>query len=191
MLLGEVPELVPSARKIAEEQDDEPSLGELLEALAGLLAAVLAPGLEAGARSACREEGQTLGRWFGAVEALAADDDDDEARFFVGSAFLETLGPQARSRAAPWLGPATRTILADLEEGWPEEDHLAWDEDEDPGDIDDEDVPGPSWARPIGGGSPGEVEQPGRRGLRPGAWPDGRPRPLRCSERGPRPPPRR
>jgi hypothetical protein len=134
MLLREVPELVPSARQIAEEQDDEPCLGELLEALAALVVIQLAAGPEEEARSARREEraeDDSLGRWFEAVEALA-DDDDDEARFLVGSAFLGSLGPQSRVLAARWLGPATETILADLEEGWPEEDHLAWAEDRDP-----------------------------------------------------------
>jgi hypothetical protein len=139
MLLREVPELIPGARQIAEEQDDEPWLGELLEALAGLVAVELAPSLEEEAWSGRRQEreNETLDRWFEAVEALAADD-DDEARFLVGSAFLDSLGPQTRALAARWLGPATRTILADLEEGWPEEDDLEWDDDEDAGETHDQ-----------------------------------------------------
>jgi hypothetical protein len=140
-LLRKVPELVPSAQQMAEEQDDEPCLGELLEALAGLVLNELAPGPDEEARLLRLDEpdeSDTLGRWFEAVEALAAGDDDEEARFLVGSAFLGSLGPLSRVLAARWLGPATRTILADLEEGWPEEDHLAWDEDEEPGWADDQ-----------------------------------------------------
>jgi hypothetical protein len=150
MLLREVPELIPSARQIAEEQDDEPCLGELLEALASLVAIELAPPHEERSWSPGRDEDETLGRYFGAVEALAADDGDDEARFLVGSAFLGFLGPQIRALAARRLGPATQTILADLDEGWPEEDHLERDEDEDSGRADDEEATSRTgrWATP-------------------------------------------
>lgn len=131
LLLRAVPELVPSARRIAEEQDDAPVLGELLEALADLVTIELGPGFEDRPGPSAVDREATLDRWFGAVEALAVDGDDDEARFLVGSAFLDALGPSTRARAMPWLRPGTRAILADLEGGWPEEDELPWPEEHD------------------------------------------------------------
>jgi hypothetical protein len=125
-----VPELLPSARRIAEEQDDAPCLSELLEALAALVTVELGPGFGDRRASPAPDHEAALDRWFGAVEALAVDDEDDEARFLVGSAFLDVLGPYARTRAVPWLGRGTRAILADLEAGWPEEDELRWEDDE-------------------------------------------------------------
>lgn len=163
VLLRQVPELRQRAGEIAEEQDDEPRLGELLDALADLVINELAggrqprttpagedtrtaPGGQERGKAEGPDEGaeeETLGRWFGAVEALAADGDEDDVAFLVGSAFLDSLGPQIRTLAEPWLGPATQAILADLDAGWPREDHLAWDaqdpedHDEDPDDEDD------------------------------------------------------
>jgi hypothetical protein len=176
ILLREVPELRQSARQIAEEQDDEPHLGELLDALADLVINELAlshraratpageearatpageearatpAGEEARATPAGEETGpqrpeeaaepgaeeETLGRWFAAVEALAADGDEDDVAFLVGSAFLDSLGPQIRTLVEPWLGPATQAILAELDAGWPADDHLPGD-DEDPAEED-------------------------------------------------------
>ena len=137
MLLSEVPELIPSARRIAEEQDDAPGLGELLEALAALVTVELGPGFDDRPRPRAIDDEATLDRWFAAVEALAGDGADEEARFLVGSAFLDALGPYTRARAVPWLRRGTRTILADLEAGWPGEDELRWDGEGDDG-ADDE-----------------------------------------------------
>lgn len=130
-LLRQVPELTPSARQMAEDQDDEPCLGELLEALAGLVSDELAPGLGAKRAAPDADDWAMLGRWFAAVEALAADDHDCDAPFLVGSAFLDSLGPDTRARATPWLGPATRAILADLDASWPQEDFMGSPDEED------------------------------------------------------------
>lgn len=173
-LLRQVPELVPSARRIAEEQDDEPFLGELLEALAALVTVELGRGFGDRPGPPAGDHAAALDRWFGAVEALAVDD-DDEARFLVGSAFLDALGPYTRARAVPWLGRGTRTILTDLEAGWPEEEELRSDDE---GEEEKEEG--------VGTGPSASEEAPG---LTPGAWPDGPPPPPRCSGPGPGPPP--
>jgi hypothetical protein len=130
-LLREVPELAPSVRRIAEEQDDEPCLSELLGALADLVDRVAF----ARGRSFDPAGEELLKRCFQAVEVLAAEDDDSDGPFLVGSAFLDALSSEARARVAPLLGPATQAVLADLELGWPEEELALW---EAGGGLDDE-----------------------------------------------------
>ncbi|HEY6624945.1 MAG TPA: hypothetical protein VIX85_13980 [Acidimicrobiales bacterium] len=57
-----------------------------------------------------------LERALSAIEIVAASQDIESAEL-VGYAFLDSLSPLDRDRIRPWLGPRTRSLLEELDDG--------------------------------------------------------------------------
>jgi hypothetical protein len=108
VLLSGVPEFGPSYLALVEIFDDDPGGPAVFTELADFVSDRLV---------AIEAERPVLERALAAVESVAtAGGDADE---LVGYAFLDSMSPEDRRLIAPWLGPATRSLLDELDAGMP------------------------------------------------------------------------
>ena len=104
LLLRQVPELAERYLALVEDVDGDPGAAAAFEELGGLVAEL--------AQELGRVE-PLLVRALAAVEEVAAGSEDAEE--LVGGSFLDSLSPDDVRLLAPWLGPATKTVVENLE----------------------------------------------------------------------------
>ncbi len=108
VVLTGVPEFGPAYLALVEAFDDDPGGPAVFTELADFVADRLV---------AIEAERPVLERALAAVESVAAA--GGEADELVGYAFLDSLSLEDRRLIAPWLGPATRSLLEELDAGMP------------------------------------------------------------------------
>ena len=107
-LLSGVPEFGPAYLALVEVFDDDPGGPAIFTELADFVSERLL---------AIEAERPVLERALAAVELVATS--GGEADELVGYAFLDSLSPEDRRLITPWLGPATRLLMDDLDAGFP------------------------------------------------------------------------
>ncbi|HVB93215.1 MAG TPA: hypothetical protein VND67_02770 [Acidimicrobiales bacterium] len=107
-LLNGVPEFGPAYLALVEVFDDDPGGPAVFTELADFVSERLV---------AIEAERPVLERALAAVELVATA--GGEADELVGYAFLDSLSPEDRRLIIPWLGPATRSLLDELDAGLP------------------------------------------------------------------------
>lgn len=107
-VLRAVPELTPRVLALADAADDDPGACAVLEALAEMVADLLEP---------MERLQPALLRCLDAVEQVASLSPDAED--LVAWAFLDALDPTARRGLAPWFGPRTAALAAQVDERGP------------------------------------------------------------------------
>ncbi|HEV3266223.1 MAG TPA: hypothetical protein VG014_11915 [Acidimicrobiales bacterium] len=108
VLLSGVPEFGPAYLALVEAFDDDPGGPAVFTELADFVSERLV---------AIEAERPVLERALAAVESVATA--GGEADELVGYAFLDSFSPEDRRLIAPWLGPATRLLLDELDAGMP------------------------------------------------------------------------
>jgi hypothetical protein len=108
VLLSRVPEFGPAYLALVEAFDDDPGGPAVFTELADFVSERLV---------AIEAERPVLERALAAVESVATA--GGEADDLVGYAFLDSLSPEDRRLIAPWLGPATRSLMDELDAGMP------------------------------------------------------------------------
>jgi hypothetical protein len=114
-LLRRLPEFGPTYRELVEAFDDDPGGPVVFTELADFVSDHLVT---------AASDQRLLARALAAVEAIAGRDDDVSE--LIAYAFLDSLSPDDRHLIRPWLGPATRWLLDQLEvggDGPPEPSH--------------------------------------------------------------------
>jgi hypothetical protein len=111
-LLRWLPEFGPTYRELVVAFDDDPGGPAVFTELADFVSVHLIT---------AASDQRLLARALAAVEAIAGEGDDVSE--LIAYAFLDSLSPDDRHRISPWLGPATRGLLDQLEVGgdWPPE----------------------------------------------------------------------
>ena len=108
VVLSGVPEFGPAYLALVESFDDDPGGPAVFTELADFVSERLV---------AIEAERPVLERALAAVESVATA--GGEADELIGYAFLDSLSPEDRRLIAPWLGPASRSLLDELDAGLP------------------------------------------------------------------------
>jgi hypothetical protein len=103
VLLEVVPEFIPTYRSLLEAFDDDPEGPVVFTELADFVSD----------RLGHLDSPTVLDRVLAVVESVVLDDVDGSE--LVAYAFLDSLSPDDRRRIVPWLGPATRRLLDELD----------------------------------------------------------------------------
>ncbi|MGA7419184.1 MAG: hypothetical protein WB765_04885 [Acidimicrobiales bacterium] len=102
-----MPEFEPVYLDLVSTFDDAPGEAVVFTELADFVASRL---------TAVETDQPVLERALGAIE-IVAEGEDIESAELIGYAFLDSLSPLDRDRIRPWLGPRTRSLLEELDDG--------------------------------------------------------------------------
>lgn len=105
-VLEAAPEFVDRYLDLVEATDGDPGAAATLTELADYAADLLAH---------VEDYRPALARCLDAVEKLAGSSTDTQE--LVAGAFLESLSPDDLRLLSPWLGPCTRALLDELQDG--------------------------------------------------------------------------